>query len=167
MWSSLVSSAVIRMNNTDCSLLTCKERKLYVVTQDTMNTTFPTLARRASDPNTPTPAGLRWPREPHSVLQGPDFTPARRSPSSTGCWPTTAPSPTGSWACRRGRWWSWSRSGAGAGGLSGSQITPTLKAGPRRPIWREYQAGRSEPHDKISISLTLCFRHSRERHDRK
>ena len=27
---SLISSAVIRMNNTDCSLLTCKERKLDV-----------------------------------------------------------------------------------------------------------------------------------------
>ena len=47
--------------------------------------------------------------------------PPTRSRACTACWPTTAPSATASWACRRARWWSSSRWAAGAGGMSGER----------------------------------------------
>ena len=97
--------------------LTCRERRLYGYHQAevTMNTTFQTRAQRASDPSTPTPVELRWPRPGLDLAS----TPARRRPSCTRSWPTTAPSLTGSWACRRARWWSSSRWGVEAGGTWG------------------------------------------------
>ena len=66
--------------------------------------------------------------------------PAPPSPS-TGCWRTTPPWPAGRSTSTRARWWSWSRSGALAGGTSGSPGTTWRRAGPPPPTWRSSPPG--------------------------